>query len=265
MFLLDYLLFSNKKELLNLYNAINDTDINIITLENILFMDRKNDLCFTINDKLVVLVEHKSSINNNMPLRFLFYIAREYEKIIDDKNIYKSNLIKIPNPEFIVLYNGKNEYPKSNKLYLSDAFYYKDNLNLELIVDVININYDVHNIILDKSNTLNGYSYFVYLVREYQKQFKTKIQTPFNSSINLDLIKDDIISSFKNIMNEFSIDIWYNYYSINNTSLSNLEEIFYSSKNNFIFKHCFIANYKSNLWQLEIYTKKDIVLIEEIL
>ena len=66
-------------------------------------------------------------------------------------------------------------------------------------------------------------------------------------------------------MNEFSIDIWYNYYSINNTSLSNLEEIFYSSKNNFIFNHCFIANYKSNLWQLEIYTKKDIVLIEEIL
>lgn len=95
--------------------------------------------------------------------------------------------------------------------------------------------------------------------------FKTKIQTPFNSSINLDLIKDDIINSFKNIMNEFSIDIWYNYYSINNTSLSNLEEIFYSSKNNFIFKHCFITNYKSNLWQLEIYTKKDIVLIEEIL
>lgn len=201
-------LFSNKKELLNLYNAIkdtnyniNDTDINIITLENILFMDRKNDLCFTINDKLVVLVEHKSSINNNMPLRFLFYIAREYEKIIDDKNIYKSNLIKIPTPEFIVLYNGKNEYPKSNKLYLSDAFYYKDNLNLELIVDVININYDVHNIILDKSNTLNGYSYFVYLVREYQKQFKTKIEKSDLLEYSIKKAIETCIE--KNILNDF--------------------------------------------------------------
>lgn len=201
-------LFSNKKELLNLYNTIkdtnyniNDTDINIITLENILFMDRKNDLCFTINDKLVVLVEHKSSINNNMPLRFLFYIAREYEKIIDDKNIYKSNLIKIPTPEFIVLYNGKNEYPKSNKLYLSDAFYYKDNLNLELIVDVININYDVHNIILDKSNTLNGYSYFVYLVREYQKQFKTKIEKSDLLEYSIKKAIETCIE--KNILNDF--------------------------------------------------------------
>ena len=201
-------LFSNKKELLNLYNAIkdtnyniNDTDINIITLENILFMDRKNDLCFTINDKLVVLIEHQSSINNNMPLRFLFYITREYEKIIDDKNIYKSNLIKIPTPEFIVLYNGKNEYPKSNKLYLSDAFYYKDNLNLELVVDVININYDVHNIILDKSNTLNGYSYFVYLVREYQKQFKTKIEKSDLLEYSIKKAIETCIE--KNILNDF--------------------------------------------------------------
>lgn len=201
-------LFSNKKELLNLYNAIkdtnyniNDTDINIITLENILFIDRKNDLCFTINDKLVVLIEHQSSINNNMPLRFLFYITREYEKIVNDKNIYKSNLIKIPTPEFIVLYNGKNEYPKSNKLYLSDAFYYKDNLNLELVVDVININYDVHNIILDKSNTLNGYSYFVYLVREYQEKFKTKIE---KSNLLEYSIKKAIETCIeKNILNDF--------------------------------------------------------------
>lgn len=201
-------LFSNKKELLNLYNAIkdtnyniNDTDINIVTLENILFMDRKNDLCFTINDKLVVLIEHQSSINNNMPLRFLFYITREYEKILDDKNIYKSNLIKIPTPEFIVLYNGKNEYPKSNKLYLSDAFYYKDNLNLELVVDVININYDVHNIILDKSNTLNGYSYFVYLVREYQKQFKTKIEKSDLLEYSIKKAIETCIE--KNILNDF--------------------------------------------------------------
>lgn len=69
--------------------------------------------------------------------------------------------------------------------------------------------------------------------------FKTKIQTPFDSSINLNLIKDEIINSFKNVITEFNIDIWYNYYSISNTSLSNLEEIIYNSNNNFIFKRLF--------------------------
>lgn len=201
-------LFSDKKELLNLYNAIKNTnynidytDINIITLENILFMDRNNDLCFTINDKLVVLIEHQSSINNNMPLRFLFYIAREYEKILDDKNIYRSNLIKIPTPEFIVLYNGKNKYPKNNKLYLSDAFYNKNNLNLELVVDVININYDVHNTVLDKSITLNNYSYFIHLVRNNIEEYKSKIEN--NNLLEFSIKKAIEVCIKQNILNDF--------------------------------------------------------------
>ena len=175
-------LFSNKNEIISLYNAIkntnysiDDTDINIITLEDVLFMDRNNDLCFTINDKLVVLIEHQSSINQNMPLRFLLYIAREYEKILDNKNIYKTKLVSIPKPEFIVLYNGEAKYPKFNKLYLSDAFCNKDNLSLELVVDVININYDEHNHIIEKSITLNDYSYFIHLVRKYIKDYKNSI------------------------------------------------------------------------------------------
>ena len=176
-------LFSNKKEIIELYNAIKgtnynleNTEINIITLEDVLFMDRNNDLCFTIDDKLVVLIEHQSSINENMPLRFLLYIAREYEKILDNENVYKSKLIKIPKPEFIVLYNGHSKYENISKLYLSDAFKDKINLNLELIVDVININYEEHNSIIEKSTTLNGYSYFIYLVREYIKNYKKTIE-----------------------------------------------------------------------------------------
>lgn len=176
-------LFSNKEEIISLYNAIKDTNyniydtnINIITLEDVLFMDRNNDLCFTINDKLVVLIEHQSSINPNMPLRFLLYIAREYEKILDNKNIYKTTLVKIPKPEFIVLYNGEQKYDKTSKLYLSDAFGGKDNLNLELVVDVININYEENNNLIKKSNTLNNYSYFIYLVRKYMKEYKNNIE-----------------------------------------------------------------------------------------
>ena len=112
------LLFQNKKKLLELYNAIEgtnyseDTKIEINTLEKVLYMDRENDISFLLDGKLIVLVEHQSSVNQNMPLRFLLYIARVYEKLIDSKSVYKEAQIKIPTPEFIVLYNGGKNYPK---------------------------------------------------------------------------------------------------------------------------------------------------------
>lgn len=220
-------LFSNKLELLNLYNAIkntnysiDNTNINIVTLDDVLFMDRKNDLCFTINDKLVVLIEHQSSINNNMPLRFLLYIAREYEKLLDNKNIYKSSLVKIPTPDFIVLYNGKDDYPINNKLYLSDSFYDNTNLKLELVVDVININYDVHSSILDKSSTLNNYSYFIHLVRTYIEMYKSNIdkkellyfcikksiETCINQNILSDFFKLNGSEVINMLSTEFNLD-----------------------------------------------------------
>ena len=220
-------LFSNKLELLNLYNAIkntnysiDNTNINIVTLDDVLFMDRKNDLCFTINDKLVVLIEHQSSINNNMPLRFLLYIAREYERILDDKNIYKSSLVKIPTPDFIVLYNGKDDYPINNRLYLSDSFYDNTNLKLELVVDVININYDVHSSILDKSSTLNNYSYFIHLVRTYIEMYKSSIdkkellyfsiKKSIETCINQNILSDFFKSNGSEVINmlstEFNLD-----------------------------------------------------------
>ncbi len=201
-------LFSNEKEIINLYNAIKntnykleDTNINIITLDDVLFMDRNNDLCFTINDKLVVLIEHQSSINKNMPLRFLLYIAREYEKILDNKNIYKTKLVNIPKPEFIVLYNGESKYEKVSKLYLSDAFCDKININLELIVDVININYEEHNNLVEKSTTLNDYSYFIYLVRKYIKEYKNSIDKSYLLEHCIKIAIKECID--KNILKEF--------------------------------------------------------------
>jgi predicted transposase/invertase (TIGR01784 family) len=169
-------LFKDKKRLLELYNALDGTSyknpniISINTLEGVLFPDRQNDISFTIGDKLVVLIEHQSRINENMPLRFLIYISKVYEKIIDSDNIYKRELIKIPKPEFIVLYNGIDKYPKEKILKLSDAFE-KAGMKapeLELSVRVLNINKG-HNLKLERrSKSLAGYSAFVAKVREFQ-------------------------------------------------------------------------------------------------
>ena len=201
-------LFSDKKEIIKLYNAIkgtkysvNKTDIDIITLENVLYMERNNDLCFTIDDKFVVLIEHQSSINDNMPLRFLLYIAREYEKLLDTDNIYKRKLIKVPTPEFIVLYNGESNYPENKKLYLSDAFKVKENAKLELIVEVININYDKNTNVINKCKKLKEYSYFIHLVREYIKKYKDKVKKEELIKISIEKAIKDCIE--QNILKEF--------------------------------------------------------------
>ena len=128
-------LFSDPEILRELYSAIEGVDIppdaiiNINTLSEALFMRQINDVSFTIDDKIVILIEHQSTINENIPLRILMYIARVYEKIIEKKNIYHRKILKIPAPHFIVLYNGKEECPEHQELRLSTAF--KDTAKLK--------------------------------------------------------------------------------------------------------------------------------------
>ena len=170
-------LFSSPDTLRELYSAIKDIDIpenaiiDINTLSEALFMGQVNDVSFTIDDRIVVLVEHQSTINNNVPTRLLMYIGRVYEKIIDREKLYKKNLLKIPTPEFIVLYNGKNEYPDYKELRISDAFKEKiDFVSLELMVKIYNINHGRNTDILEKSKNLNEYSFFIDKIREYNKK-----------------------------------------------------------------------------------------------
>ena len=90
--------------------------------------------------------------------------------------------------------------------------------------------------------------------------FKIKIQTPFDASISFDLIEDEIIDAFSDFMKDLKIDNWYNYNYIINKPISKIKDIIFNSEyNNFIFKYSYIANSKSNFWEIEVYTKKDIV------
>ena len=86
------MLFSDKENLLSLYNAINRSvyenpeDLEIVTLENAICMGMKNDLAFIIDTNLF-LYEHQSTYNPNMPLRDLLYISAEYQTIVDHKSL----------------------------------------------------------------------------------------------------------------------------------------------------------------------------------
>jgi len=177
-------LFSDPDLLRELYGALEgvslppDVPITINTLRDVLFMGMINDISFEIGGKLVILIEHQSTINPNMALRLLMYIARVYEKIIGDRNIYGTRLIHIPRPEFYVLYNGVTPYPDRETIKLSDAFEKagllglpeKGSAALELEVNVININEGKNEGIVKKCKTLAGYSAFVGKVRAFEKE-----------------------------------------------------------------------------------------------
>jgi len=175
------LLFNDPSLLRELYCAIGgvtlppDTPVTINTLENVLFMVQYNDISFEIDGKLVVLIEHQSTINPNMALRLLMYIGRVYEKIVKDKNIYAKKDILIPRPEFFVLYNGTDPFPDQKVYRLSEAFEKLQDLGLEekelpaleLVVKVININEGRNKDIAARCKKLSEYSVFVDRAREY--------------------------------------------------------------------------------------------------
>jgi hypothetical protein len=182
-------LCEDKKRLVEIYNAVSnknyspDAALKIVTLEDVLFMGRRNDVAFLMENRLVVLMEHESTVCENMPVRLLIYVGRVYEKWLNAnekirKAIYGTQLLKIPRPEFYVFYNGKTEFPERKILKLSDAFRDLPETEkgsvpewpgglLELIVTVFNINKGFNAEMLSKSKTLFGYAFFVDLARQY--------------------------------------------------------------------------------------------------
>ena len=161
-----------KENFLSLYNALHNTNLPLscpvenIRLDNVMYMNIINDVSCLVDNKIIVLAEHQSTINENMPLRFLQYIARLYEKLQTPADRYLKKLSPIPTPEFYVFYNGMEDYPETTTLKLSDAFMTKpEQVPLELTVQIFNINKDKRNKILKTCKTLDEYSLFVEEVR----------------------------------------------------------------------------------------------------
>jgi hypothetical protein len=210
-------LFGNPDTLRELYGALvgvplpPDIPITINTLEGVLFKGRVNDISFIIGDVLVVLIEHQSTVNENMPLRLLLYITKVYEALLGEKNIYRSRRLSLPLPEFIVLYNGKTPYPDETTLKLSDAFRDPAELglgvreaSLELAVKVYNINPGHNEPIIRRCKTLAGYRAFVEKVREYEGEGKSReeaITGAIRECINRNILKEFLESHSREVMN----------------------------------------------------------------
>ena len=193
------MLFSDRKNLLSLYNAVNgsayedEAALEIVTLENAIYMGMKNDLAFIVDTGLF-LYEHQSTYTPNMPLRDLFYISAEYQKFVNQKSLYSSVIQKIPAPNFIVFYNGTEKKEDSWINYLSEAY---QNLsgepNLELKVLTLNINEGHNGELMEQCQILREYAQYVAKVREYARE--TELDVAVEQAVN-DCIQNNILTEF---------------------------------------------------------------------
>lgn len=167
------MVFREKVPLLELYNAVsgnNCTDpalLEVVTLENAIYMGIKNDLAFLIDFHLY-LYEHQSTVNLNMPFRFLQYVTEEYGRLTAGENVYGNKRIPLPAPHFVEFYNGRSPHPERQELKLSDAFQIQEaEPQLELKVQVLNINAGYNTEIKQQCRTLGEYMQYVDRVRGY--------------------------------------------------------------------------------------------------
>ena len=164
-------LFGDKRRFLELYNAVSEENIPADTTVTICqsnsLLARFNDIAAFIGTQLVVFFEQQSTPSKNMLLRLLrYFVDVLYTLVTNLDNIYGNTLVKLPTPRFYILYNGTQKFDVQ-EMKLSDAYIQKDSEPmLELTAKVININYGSGETALDRSISLQGYSFLVAEIRK---------------------------------------------------------------------------------------------------
>ncbi len=170
------LIFHDKEDLLALYNAVNGTDyedvndLEITTIENVIYLSMKNDLSFMFGVTMN-LYEHQSTWNENMPLRGFFYFAELYKRYLNRENIKltdEKKPVMVPFPKYVVFYNGAANMPDRVEMKLSDCFLKPDREEepcLECKATVLNINAGRNHDMMRKCRRLSDYAEFIGQIR----------------------------------------------------------------------------------------------------
>ena len=201
--------FSERKNLLSLYNAVNGTDyddtaaLEMNTLQgedgvsDSVFSRIANDLSFIFHSTMS-LYEHQSTLNWNMPLRMLFYVCQLLRKRINGKELYRERKILIPTPVFVVFYNGRKDMPDKLVMKLSEQMMVQvDEPGLELTVTAYNINAGHNRELMEKCRPLYEYAFFIASVRQNIEGKKTDAEKTAAIEAAIDsCIRDDIMKDF---------------------------------------------------------------------
>ena len=197
------MIFNDKSELLKLYNAINGTHyddpamLTITTLDNAIYMTMENDLSFIIDMRLA-LYEQQSTVNPNLPLRFLMYITDIYSAYTKDMNIYGSKKVQIPLPSFVIFYNGVKSQPDRTEFLLSELFHpTTDHPALELKAVMLNINKGHNQELMNACHTLRDYSEYVARIRTYSAEMPLTdaVEKAITECIHENILRDFLLKN----------------------------------------------------------------------
>ena len=197
------MIFNDKSELLKLYNAINGTHyddpamLTITTLDNAIYMTMENDLSFIIDMRLA-LYEQQSTVNPNLPLRFLMYITDIYSAYTKDMNIYGSKKVQIPLPSFVIFYNGVKSQPDRTEFLLSELFHpTTDQTALELKAVMLNINKGHNQELMNACHTLRDYSEYVARIRTYTAEMPLTdaVEKAITECIHENILRDFLLKN----------------------------------------------------------------------
>ena len=193
------IIFEDKKELLSLYNALtgknyqNPDELEINTIDDVIYMHLKNDMSFILDD-WQNLFEQQSTFNPNQPLRGFFYFADLYKVKYFGKKIYSTRLLKIPTPQYIVFYNGTTSMPDRKELRLSDAFQQPTaQPDIEVVAHMLNINYGHNKELMERCRKLKEYAQFIDIIRHYLRENKQWSNEQAISKAIDDCIKNNIL------------------------------------------------------------------------
>lgn len=170
-------------------------ELEVVTMEDGIFMKMKNDLSFIIDSRLS-LYEHQSTWNPNMPLRGLFYFTQQYEGLLSttDENIYGRKRIALPTPEYIVFYNCSDMSEDRKTLYLSDSFSEgRGSGCLECSCEIINIKRGHNRELMGKCRRLWEYSEFVSEIEagiQAGESREEAVQSAIDHCIKSDILTD---------------------------------------------------------------------------
>lgn len=203
--------FKEKVNALSLYKAVSgdlvptEDTIEMIDLEGVFENGRRSDVVFTFGDQLIVMMEHQSTLNENMPLRFLAYLSRYYDRIIKTKPMYGKKRIHLPSPRFYVFYNGKTSMEEQVTMRLSEAFT-DDSPMIELVVKAFNVNYGHNKELMEKCEQILHYSIFISKVEEYRTAgYTPKIAVRMATEY---CIMHDIMKKFLQMHQEEVVDMF---------------------------------------------------------
>ena len=94
-------------------------DLQPISLESSLYNGRRTDILYNVKDSCLVFIEHQSTVNPNMPLRFLEYTVEVLKRLPYERKKYGREPLLLRDSIFINLYNGKEEVGEAYDSYLS--------------------------------------------------------------------------------------------------------------------------------------------------